>query len=170
MAPLGAGMAALATAVLLGLAAVGLLRHVRGFPLRAAVLCGCWMLVVSLLYWHSLANTPGEAGRYRVEAERVAGVIGDAPLRYVGDSLAQHPDLEFLFFLRRIVPLVKPGDLGGYRGQHAGPVFAMADRGERWDAVLRAARFEFVFDFEDESNHRRTLWVRDESIGWIEGQ
>ena len=160
MAPIGPGTAALATAVLLGLAVTGFLRHRRNHPMRAGVLCACWMLLVSVLYWHSYAHTAGEADRYRAEAERIARVVGEAPLRYVGDSLAQHPDLEFLFFLRRIVPMVPPERLEHYAESVAGAAYIMADRGDRWDELLRQGGFHVVCDFADEAGHQRRLWGR----------
>ncbi len=160
ISPVGAMKAAFVTAVLLSLAVVGFVWHSRNRPMRGVVLTSLWTVVLSVVYWQSYANTPNEMDRFRAQAERVATIIGDAPMFCVSESLAQHPDLEFLFFIRRTVPMVSPQGIEDYAMGLAGPAFAMADRGGGFDDPLRAAGFEIVIDFEDEAGHERSLWWR----------
>ena len=161
MASITPAAAIILTSILVLLAAVGGWRHLTNRPLQAAMFTAVWTIVLSSVYWHCYANAPNAMDLFQANARRVSQTIGDAPLRCMRTSAGGHVDLEFLFFLRRVVPTVTPDRLEKFAAAGRGKLFVMADPNQEYDASLRQAGFEVLYEFQDEATHRRRLWRLD---------
>jgi hypothetical protein len=64
------------------------------------------------------------------------------------------PDQKFLFYSRRIIPPVSPGEIGGL-SQENGAVFLILRADLAADEMVKRAGFGWVLDFKDGKINRR---------------
>ncbi len=149
------------TPILFVIALIGAWRHLMNHPVQAALFMTFWIVLVSLVYWQRYAHSPNDMDDYRANAEKVSDTIGSAPLGAVFAPGERLVDLEFLFFLRRTVETVSPHGIENYLDRNTPPVYLMADRSKKYDTLLRGAGCQELFEFQDEAEHDRRLWIYD---------
>lgn len=157
--PPSATAAALLTGGLLALAAIGVAMQVLRKPFSAALVTALWMGVVSTAYWRADAVTPQPIDRFEAEADRVRAAVGEAPLYHLRNAYDDQPDYDFLFFLRRVIPPVRPQKLDELaRRESPTPIYVMARASAENKRTMRQAGFEKVMEFSDSSRGERELW------------
>lgn len=149
---------ALTSAVLLGIAVVGLRAHLRGKTFRAGLVTGGWMIVAATAGFYGYVRS--HHGRYadRADVARVNAVAGDATVYYLlpEGSLVyrEEPDQKFIFYARRVTPQVTPAGLAALAGR-GGRACVIARDDPAVDELMRGAGFEPVLDLMDGSTARR---------------
>jgi len=154
---LGSQEAIWLTLALVTVAVAGLAAQWRGRLVYSAMITCIWMSIASAVYWHLEARSSKRMDLYEAAAADVTSAVGEAPLGYLRSKYEDQPDYSFLFFLRRIVEPVKSNRLDDFAGS-SGQAFVIAESTGENTARMREAEYQPLFDFQDSSEHHRTLW------------
>jgi 4-amino-4-deoxy-L-arabinose transferase-like glycosyltransferase len=162
--PLGA-LAAIATSLLLLTIASGaLVLNLRSKPLASAWALAAWTLALTTLYWSIDLGEPrrtNEVQRFKVEAERVAAIVGGAPIGSLRQNINEGYRLneEFRFYFGRLIRRVDVKRLDEF-AQTNTTVFILTRPREQLESRLQQAGFVLVdSDIMTDNQDVQQLWI-----------
>lgn len=153
-------------AALVLLAAAGARWHLRGATWHAALATAVWMLLLATPVYWSHSQSAGAKYPQRADAERVAAAAKGQPLVLLRleKKVDRDPAKIFLFYLRRIVPVVSAEQLEAM-ADSGEPVSVMITTGRRREEIVEAMGLRKVLDFEDDTGKGRALYQKSEVSG-----
>ncbi|MCC6579737.1 MAG: hypothetical protein IT440_04795 [Phycisphaeraceae bacterium] len=149
------------SAALLAIALMGLRRHLQCRIASAMNLSVAWALIFSSTILYAYTCAPHGIHPIKADCQRVAAILGDAPLRYLQASPDEvWPNEEFAFFSRRIAFSIKPDQLDDYKHKATAdhPVYIMADITPQHDHPMLAAGFAIATTFYQDRDRLQNLW------------
>jgi hypothetical protein len=164
LAPMPGPIAIMIGAALLGISVAGWRWHARWRPGRACFATAAWAVLFATVFWHAYSRAPSGVHPIRLEAERIAGVIDDAPLRSLRiaeDEAARYQlNEEFRIYFGRLIPRITPEELDGYASSATSDVYVLAKTDPDCERILRTAGYESVDSVRTDKRETQLLWRR----------
>lgn len=157
------------TIVLVALAVLGWIWNQRWQPMRSALAMAIWTLAVTSVYWGFENGEPrrtDEVKLYQSEAERVATIIGNSPMRSLritgSDFQSYKLNEEFRLYFGRLIRRITPEELSSYAEQSPTPVYVLTKSQPEYADTLAAAGYHEVDSavITDEKDVQQ-LWRHD---------
>lgn len=146
--------------LLIALVAAGCILHRRGRAGAALAATAGWMILAFTFAHRYYSQSHHAIYEQKPDCARVLDAVGDDTLYYLEDDIGRKdsPDEKFLLYTRRIVPPVRADGFGSFDGE-----YVMIIRSDAKRAVMEAAGFEPLFDFDD-GRASRALYHRAKRI------
>ena len=129
--------------------------------MAGAVALAAWWLVCSAVVWPAYDAKPDEGQRTITEAAKVNALAGNRPIVALRSVSGEHPnvsdDEEFLFYSRRIMPLIRPEAVPALAERDPG-AWVATERSAADAAVMEAAGYEPVTNYRPSPDVGRRLW------------
>jgi len=162
-------VAAAVSVILIGVAVQGWRWHRHGKLMRAAYTTAAWTILVLTL--HSYGSSEDANEQMNVEARRMGRLVGTAPIRYLvlSSKAADRPAVDFLFYLRRVVPPITAEELPDYASKSP-PVYVLAADRDDYAEKLRESQFASIAEFKQGRVACRLWehWPHSEAVSFIE--
>ena len=160
-----------ATALSMTLCAIAVLGwrwNAQWRPLRAGAALAAWTLTVISVYWLVDLGEPARTGQvlaFKQAAERVAGIVGQAPmrsLRLTPQERSAKLNEEFRLYSGRLIGRILPAEIVHFADQANGPAYILTAPHAESDRLLSAAGFQLVDDHvEVDERDIEQLWVHE---------
>lgn len=163
--PLNWPIAVVVSAILGGMALVVWQAHRQMHAMRAMLATAAWAITLTTAVWwryHGAPDRIREVAAYQLEAQRIAALVGDSPVRIVRRGGLRRINEEFRFYFGRLIEPVVARELRADPQAVAGIEFLFARENQDVARLLERLGFTLIDRVHADKDDVLELWRRRE--------